>query len=205
MQVLKQRQGALFEAHDHHHDDGDHDHGGDEHAAIDGHIWLDPENAKAIVIAVTKALVARYPESAERFKSNASALDAKIAALESDLTTELAPLKGKSFIVFHDAYHYFENRFGLQAVGSITLSPEVQPSAKRLTEVRQKVAGLGAVCVFAEPGFQPALISAVTEGTKAKAGTLDPEGVALQLGSDLYFDLMHNLAHSLVSCLSPGQ
>ena len=204
--VLKQRQGALFEAHDHHDEGevgGDHDHCGDDHVAIDGHIWLDPENAKAIVTAVTKALVARYPESAGRFKSNAAALDAKIAKLEAELATELAPLNGKSFIVFHDAYHYFEARFGLQASGSITLSPEVQPSAKRLTEVRQKIWGLGAVCVFAEPGFQPALVAAVTEGSKAKSGTLDPEGVALQPGPDLYFDLMRNLGRDMKACLQP--
>ena len=68
-------------------------------------------------------------------------------------------------MVFHDAYQYFEHRFGLTAVGSITVSPEVQPSAKRLTEIRRKIAALDARCVFAEPRFQPNLVNAVIEGT----------------------------------------
>ena len=204
IKVLEQRHGGAFEAHAHSENANEH-HGevdGDR-SRSDGHIWLDPENAKVIVDAVTKVLAARDPENAARYDANALKLRAKIAALETDLTQELAAIKDKPFIVFHDALQYFEKRFGLQAAGSITVSPEVQPSAKRLTEVRHKIAGLSAVCVFAEPGFQPALVAAVTEGSAAKAGTLDPEGIALQPSSDLYFDLMRNLANDMKKCLQP--
>ena len=204
IKVLEQRHGGAFEAHAHSENANEH-HGevdGDR-SRSDGHIWLDPENAKVIVDAVTKVLAARDPENAARYDANALKLRAKIAALETDLTQELAAIKDKPFIVFHDALQYFEKRFGLQAAGSITVSPEVQPSAKRLTEVRHKIAGLSAVCVFAEPGFQPALVAAVTEGSTAKAGTLDPEGIALQPSSDLYFDLMRNLANDMKKCLQP--
>ena len=204
IKVLEQRHGGAFEAHAHSENANEH-HGevdGDR-SRSDGHIWLDPENAKVIVDAVTKVLAARDPENAARYDANALKLRAKIAALETDLTQELAAIKDKPFIVFHDALQYFEKRFGLRAAGSITVSPEVQPSAKRLTEVRHKIAGLSAVCVFAEPGFQPALVAAVTEGSTAKAGTLDPEGIALQPSSDLYFDLMRNLANDMKKCLQP--
>ncbi|HVZ03224.1 zinc ABC transporter substrate-binding protein [Hyphomicrobium sp.] len=209
--LLDQRHGGTFEAHSHSHgagdaDDDDHD-GHEEHAdhhdetGKDGHIWLDPQNAKAIVDVVTKAVSVRYPHDASKFKANALALDRRLDALNQELAAELSGARRKPFIVFHDATQYFENRFGLTAAGSITVSPEVPPSARRLSEVRQKITSLGAVCVFSEPSFQPNLIAAVTEGTAARAGTLDAEGIMLTPGPELYFTLMRGLAHNLTHCL----
>jgi zinc transport system substrate-binding protein len=211
MALLNQRYGGTFERHTHdehllagghfgtehaeHHDD-------DEEGGKDGHIWLDPENAKAIVAVVTKTLEGRYPEYAPTFAANAAALDTRLDALNGELATTLAAARNKPFIVFHDATQYLENRYGLSAAGSITVSPDVPPSAKRLTEVRRKISSLGAVCVFAEPNFQPKLVAAVTEGTAARTGTLDVEGQLLSPGPDLYFDLMRGLAHNLASCLT---
>ena len=151
-------------------------------------------NAKAIADAVASALAARFPSNAAAFKANAEALKGRIDTLAAEIAAELTPVKGKPFIAFHDAYQYFEKRFGLTAAGSITLSPEQQTSAKRLSEVRAKIMETGAACVFAEPGFQPNLVAAVSEGTNAKTATLDPEGLLLSPGPDLYFELMKNLA-----------
>ena len=89
-------------------------------------------------------------------------------------------------------------------MGSITVSPEVQPSAKRLTEIRRKIAALDARCVFAEPHFQPNLVNAVIEGTQAHSGTLDPEGTMIEPGPEAYATLIRNLAASLKSCLAEG-
>jgi zinc transport system substrate-binding protein len=205
--LLNQRTGGTFEQHEHGHDHGGPaDHDGDDAAqgARDGHIWLDTANAKIIVRALADVLSAKSPEYADRFKANAAALDVRIGELETAIAAELTPVKGKPFIVFHDATQYFERRFGLEALGSITVSPEVQPSVKRLSAVRKKIGELGAACVFAEPGFQPNLVAAVTEGTSARSGTLDPEGMTLSPGPELYFDLMMALAHNLKSCLAAG-
>ncbi len=180
--------------------DGAHEES-DDHAGKDGHIWLDPDNAKAIVSYLAKVLAERAPAAADKLEANARRLNARIDTLTADIEAEVDPLKDKPFVVFHDAYQYFENRFGLDAVGAITLSPDVQPSAKRLTELRRKIKSLGAVCVFAEPQFQPNLVAAVTEGTRARSGTLDPEGSTLAPGADLYFELMHKLAAGLKACL----
>lgn len=212
IKLLDQRTGGTFEPHDHAHEhDDEHAHGAhddhddeDAHDAKDGHIWLDPDNAKAIVKAVSAALAAASPENADRIKINAAKLDARIMALESEIAADLAGVKGRPFIVFHDATQYFERHFGLSASGSITVSPEVQPSVKRLSAVRKKIATLEAACVFAEPGFQPNLIAAVTEGTTARSGTLDPEAIALVPGPELYFDLMRAMAANLKSCLAGG-
>lgn len=203
--LLDQRHGGTFEphVHEHHGVEAHEDHDDDDHEAEgkDGHIWLDPQNAKAIVAVVTKTLASRYPEYAAKFTSNAAALDKRLDGLDHELAEELSGARNKPFIVFHDATQYFENRFGLSAAGSITVSPDVPPSGRRLTQVRQRIASLGAVCVFSEPSFQPKLVRAVTEGTQARSGTLDAEGLMLKPGPDLYFALMRGLAHNLMSCL----
>lgn len=214
VKLLAQRTGATFEAHvhtdggdhgGHDHDAHDHDPGiHDHHAVQDGHIWLDPKNAQAIVAAVAAELSARYPDNADLFAKNAAAVTAKIDELIKIIDAQIAPVRGKPFIVFHDAMQYFESRFEIPASGSVTVTPDAQPSAKRLTAVRKKIASLKAACVFAEPGFQPKLVAAVTDGTTARSGTLDPEGAVLAPGADLYFELMHNLAKSVSTCLAPA-
>jgi zinc transport system substrate-binding protein len=212
VKLLDQRKGGTFEKHSHGHEAGEETHAGqaDDHEdhddhdedGKDGHLWLDPQNAKAIVADVAKALETRYPEYADKVGHNAAALDADLDALDSELAAELKGSHGKPFIVFHDATQYFENHFGLSAAGSITVSPDVPPSARRLTEVRHKISLLGAVCVFTEPSFQPNLVAAVTEGTHARAGTIDAEGQMLTAGPGLYFELMRGMAHNLASCLN---
>lgn len=203
------RASGTFEGHRHEphgdaHDDDGHDE--DEHdgalSNVDGHIWLDPDNAKAIVAYLADILSTRAPEHAATFNANARELTAELDALSADLETQMGPVRDKPFVVFHDGYQYFEKRFGLDAVGAITVSPEIPPSAKRLTELRRKIRSLAAVCVFAEPMFQPNLIAAVTEGTGARSGTLDPLGAALEPGAPLYFTLMRDLAAGIDSCLN---
>lgn len=125
----------------------------------------------------------------------------KLDGLVAEINAELEPVKGRGYVVFHDAYQYFENRFGLTAVGSITVSPEVLPGAERVRELQEKVRGLDATCVFSEPQFQPKLVSTVTENTNAGAGVLDPLGATIKDGPDLYFTLIRNMAASLKGCL----
>jgi zinc transport system substrate-binding protein len=205
VKLLPLRRSGAFEAHVHpgrEHEAGTEEvHGDDAASGMDGHIWLDPDNAKAIVAYLAQVLAERAPAAADRLAANARRLNARIDALTADIAAEVDPLKGKPFVVFHDAYQYFEKRFGLNAVGAITLSPDVQPSARRLTELRRKIKSLDAVCVFAEPQFQPNLVAAVTEGTTARSGALDPEGSTLTPGPELYFELMRKLAGGLKACL----
>lgn len=181
------------------HDDHGHNHAKD---AMDPHIWLDPQNAKVIAKAASDALSAVDPENAATYAANLSDLNARLDALSAEIGETLAPAKGKAFVVFHDAYHYFEHRFDFEAAGSITVSPEAQPGAERVREIRDRIKELGAVCVFSEPQFTPALIETVTEGSNAKGGVLDPLGSAIGNGPDLYPTLVRNMANSLATCLS---
>ena len=186
----------------HGHDDHGHDdHAGHAHGAFDPHIWLDPVNAKVLVQEIEEALAAADPDHAATYDANAEAVTAKLDALISDVEAEVAGLSDKGFIVFHDAYHYFEERFGLEAAGSITVSPEVMPGAERVSELRDKVQDLGATCIFSEPQFEPRLVQTISEGTGARSGVLDPLGADLTDGPDLYFQLIRNMATSFRNCL----
>lgn len=203
---LKFREGGAFEPHDdgdEHEASDDHAHDHDhDHGEFDTHLWLDPHNAKAMVAEITTSLVAADPANALTYEANQKTLDDKLDALDTEIASTLAPVKDKPFIVFHDAYQYFEHRYGVHVSGSITVSPETIPGAQRVAEIHSKVADLGATCVFAEPQFEPKLVNVVLEGTAAKSGVLDPEAATLPQGPDLYFDLMRGIASSLKTCLS---
>ena len=201
----KVRSGGTFEAHD----EGpsgkhSHSHGharGKGGAGIDAHIWLDPSNATLIAAQVAEVLGEVQPDAATRFKANADAFGRSLATLTTELSEKLSPLAGRPFIVFHDAYQYFEKRFGLEAAGSVTVSPDLAPSVKRLTALRAKIGRLKAVCVFAEPQFEPRLVATIAENTTAKRGVLDPLGASIPAGSGHYAALMRKLAVDLAECL----
>ncbi|MEP2942947.1 MAG: zinc ABC transporter substrate-binding protein [Hyphomicrobiales bacterium] len=202
--------------HDKHDDHDDHDkkaksdhkehkkagHDHEAHGAHDAHVWLDPVNAKALVHEIEETLVEADPANAGKYEANAKAISSKIDVLIADVAAELKPLHDKNFIVFHDAYQYFEKRFDVTASGSITVSPEVLPGAERISEIRSKLKGLDAACVFAEPQFESKLVSTVIEGTKAKSGIIDPLGARLDAGPNLYFQLIQNMAASFKGCLT---
>jgi zinc transport system substrate-binding protein len=151
---------------------------------------------------IVQALSAADKANAGKFQSNGEDLKRRLDQLSAELSTELAPVANRPFIVFHDALQYFEKRFGLKAAGSIAMSPEVAPSAKRLSTLRKKVVSLGVACVLAEPQFDTRLVNNLTEGTKARIGTIDPEGAKLDAGPGLYFQLLRNLARDLKACLA---
>lgn len=182
-----------------HEDEHHHDHG-----AVDPHLWLDPVNAQVMVAEIAHELSEADPDNAERYQANAETVNARLDDLIARTKAEVAPAAGKPFVVFHDAYHYFEDRFGLTAAGSITISPENPPGADRVAQIQDKVRDLGATCVFAEPQFEPKLVTVVIEGSDARAGVLDPLGATLENGPDLYFDLIGNMASSFAECLTPA-
>ena len=203
--LLKMRTGGTFEADDHGHGKGGKHKHGHSHAhdknAIDGHLYLDPANASAIATHMAEVLSKAHPAGAERFKANAEAFGREMTALTGELEARTKPLSGRAFIVFHDAYQFFERRFGLEATGSVTVSPEVAPSARRLSALRRKINELKAVCVFSEPQFEPRLVATITEKTEAKRAVLDPLGVSIPAGPAHYATLLRNLAAELEACL----
>ena len=198
--------------HDDHagHDHGEEEHGHDDHAGHDHgeddpHAWLDPENGKVWLDAIAAALSQADPENAGTYYANAAAGKAELDALSEEITQMLVPVQGADYVVFHDAYQYFEARFGISAAGSISLADASDPSAARIAEIRDKVAELGVRCVFSEPQFDAGLVAAVFEGAEAEAAVIDPLGVGLEQGPMLYPELLRGLARDMSACLSGNQ
>ena len=194
------------------HEPGEEEHAAEEHAeeehdhaheagSLDAHLWLDPDNAKVIAAAMAETLAGADPANAATYRANAAGLAERIDALDAELKQQLAPFKDRPFVVFHDAYQYFEMQYGLNAAGSITVAPDQPPGAKRLAEIRATIAERHAACVFREPQFEPALVELVVEGSGARQGELDPEAASLTEGPELYFELMRGLARNIVGCL----
>jgi zinc transport system substrate-binding protein len=194
--VLKAREGGLWEP------DADEPGVQPGETEIDPHLWLDPANAVAIVRTVTEALDRLDPSDAARYDANAAATIRAVNALDADLARALEPVHAKPFVVFHDAYQYFQARYHLNAIGSITVSPDREPGAKRIAAITARIKTLGPVCIFSEPQFQPKLMATLMTETHARGGVLDPEGVSLPAGADLYFRLMRDLATNLRGCLA---
>lgn len=177
----------------------DHDH--EDHDDIDPHIWLDPRNAIAMVDAIAAALTDIDPQHGPRYRANATRLKQRLERFDADLAARLAPVAERPYVVFHDAYQYFEHRYGLAAVGSITVDPELRPGARRVQEIRHQIQNRGALCVFSEPQFRPALVAVLIADTPAGTAVLDPLGSGLASGPELYFELLHRLAGALTGCL----
>ena len=201
------RDNDAWERHDHHgHDDHDkhgkkHDDHDDHEKEDDVHIWLSPDNAIKIVQKVNKVLSLYFPENSKIYNDNTTKFIDKIKNLKMELVRELSPIKNKPYIVFHDAYQYFEKTFELNAVGSVALEGDIASSPKQISFIKDKIIKSKASCVFQEPQFDSKLVKIVVEGTDAKIGTLDPLGVNITGDKDFYLQLLSNMAKSLKECL----
>lgn len=207
---LASRENALFEGHS---DDAE-DHGGDDHAEddhieeeedmhgeFDTHAWLSPQNAANWLDLIADQLSAIDSDNAATYLENASVGRAEIEELSAEINAILEPVRGGRFIVFHDAYQYFEDAFDFPASGAISISDASDPSPTRIMEIRTRVADEGIDCVLAEPQFNSGLVATVMDSTEAKTGILDPLGTGMVPGSTLYPQLMRNLASTLSACL----
>ncbi|MBZ4193802.1 MAG: zinc ABC transporter substrate-binding protein [Candidatus Contendobacter sp.] len=203
--TLPLREGGVWESHSHEHEESSQPpaHHQDHHAAShDAHLWLNPINAAAMVKQIVATLSEVDPAHRTDYPRNGAALTERLESLDQQLVTELEPVKTQPYIVFHDAYQYFEWRYGLNGVGAVVLNPEQRSGAKRVAEIQARIRDLNVRCVFSEPQFQPALVETVIAGSNARRGVLDPEGAELPAGPDAYFQLLQNLSSALRTCLS---
>lgn len=206
VRLLPTREGGVWGSHEHEeesHDHGEHAHEeeGHDHGERDMHVWLSPANARAMVEAIAGVLAEVDPANAATYRRNASRYAERIDALDAELRAALAPVREVPYIVFHDAYQYFERAYGLRGVGTLTVSPQRSPGVQRVADLRALVRDRGARCVFAEPQFEPRLVRTVVANTPARSGELDPLGSKLAAGPQLYFELMRALAQSMRACL----
>ncbi len=194
----------LMKGEDEHDHDPAHGEKGDahhHHGEYNMHLWLSPEIARSTAVAIHEKLVELMPQSRAKLDANLKDFEAQLAATDKQVGNELAPLKGKGYFVFHDAYGYYEKHYGLTPLGHFTVNPEIQPGAQRLHEIRTQLVEQKATCVFAEPQFRPAVVEAVARGTSVRMGTLDPLGTNIKLGKTSYSAFLSQLANQYASCL----
>jgi len=177
------------------------DHGpGHAHSGKDPHAWLDPHNAKAWLDLIAARLAKADPENAPSYKDNAREGKAVIDEAVQEVDTLLEPVRGDHYIVFHDAYQYYERAFDVPAAGAISLGDASDPSAARVQAARDLVAKRGVSCVYAEPQYNPGLVATVLDGTDAGTAVIDPLGTELALGPSFYPALLRDLARRMADC-----
>ena len=208
IEILKFREENIFDDHDDHddhdgHDDeheghDDHDHHGHAHGEFDAHIWLDPMNAKEMVHKIAHELGDLDPTNKETYEANAvktlKSLDKLIEEVNNSLPKDI------SYIVFHDAYQYFEKRFGVSSAGALTLNPDVLPGAKQIADIKNLIIDKGIKCIFSEPQYNPKIIETLASDMSISTGILDPLGAYLEKGNGMYEELIREISNSIIKC-----
>ena len=191
--------------HEHEHDDHDAAEGAEHHhEGLDPHAWLSPVNAGTWLTLIGSELARRDPEHAATYVANAAQARLRLATLDAQMQAELAPLKGRSFVTFHDAYGYFTAHYGLTSAGAVSMGDAAEPGAAHLTELRADLTTKAVVCAFPEANHDPKQVDMLLDGTAVKRGAaLDPEGSTLTYGPTLYEDLLAGLGRAMRDCLAP--
>lgn len=187
--------------HEHEHAGGDADHDEHDHAhqpgSLDAHLWLLPANARVIAAQMADDLAAADPANAARYQANLQAFGQRLALLDGQLKARLAPLTGKPFFVFHEAFDYFEAAYGLQHAGVFSVASEVQPGARHVAAMRERLQAAGPSCVFSEPPLRPRLAQTLSAGLPVTLAELDALGAKAQS----YEQLLDGLASGMAACL----
>jgi zinc transport system substrate-binding protein len=170
-------------------------------SGIDGHIWLDPDNGIAIARAVAQALSSADPSRARLYADNAEAFAQRLRQLDAQIARRLAPVRTRPYIVFHDAYRYFEDHYGLKPVGSVTVASDRPPGTRRIETIHSRIKSTNVACVFSTAQFSPRLVAALIEGTSVNSAPLDDLGAGIAPGPNAYERLLSSIAETVVSCL----
>ena len=223
IEKLKFREENIFDDHDDHddhdgHKDDDHDdhddhdghedeheghddhagHEGHNHGEFDAHIWLDPMNAKEMVHEIAHELSELDPSNKEIYEANANRALKSLDKLMEDVGKDVP--KDISYVVFHDAYQYFEKRFGVSTAGALTLNPDVLPGAKQIADIQDLISDKGIKCIFSEPQYNPKIIETLASDMKISTGILDPLGANLDKGNTMYEELIKKISNSIKNC-----
>jgi len=179
-------------------DDHDHDH---RPGSLDAHLWLSPVNARVVADKMAADLSAADPANAERYQRNAKAFDERLDALDQRLKKRLADVEGKPYFVFHEAFDYFEDTYGLKHAGVFAVAAEVQPGAQHVAAMRTRLQEVGKTCVFSEPPLRPRLAETLVAGLPVKLAELDALGGYTPATAQGYEQMLEKLGNDLAGCL----
>jgi zinc/manganese transport system substrate-binding protein len=188
--------------HDHTHVlDREHSHSHGDGA--NPHIWLDPVIAKKQAANIADALQKADPSNASAYAENGKVYEAKLATLDSDYRSTLAPLPNKNLVTFHDAFPYLAARYKMNYVGAVSEFPEKDPTPKQLAALVDKIRSLKVGVLFAENGYAPGLLKKIAAETGAKVSELDTLEVG-QGTATAYLDRMGANLESLRKAFAKG-
>jgi zinc transport system substrate-binding protein len=179
-------------------DEHDHDH---RPGSLDAHLWLSPVNARVIAAKMATDLSAADPANAARYQSNLKAFDERLDALDIRLKKRLAAVEGKPYFVFHEAFDYFEDAYGLKHTGVFSVAAEVQPGAQHVAAMRARLQEVGKTCVFSEPPLRPRLAETLVAGLPVKLAELDALGGYTPATAQGYEQVLEKLGNDLAGCL----
>ncbi|MGR5236587.1 zinc ABC transporter substrate-binding protein ZnuA [Vibrio alfacsensis] len=196
--TLSKIPGLALRAYDSEHN---HGHNGHDHGTHDPHFWLGVEPVKQVATVIAHQLAEVDPINADKYNANLTQFEQQLKQTDAEIKQQLAPIQDKGYFVFHDAYGYFEEHYGMNKLGRFTVTPDRKPGAKTLIHIRQELASGDVACVFSEPQFTPAVVESVLRGSEVTNGTLDPLGSDIEVQSGSYFELLRNMANSFSQCL----
>nr|WP_269783809.1 zinc ABC transporter substrate-binding protein [Pseudomonas protegens] len=179
-------------------DEHDHDH---RPGTLDAHLWLSPINARVIATRMAADLSAADPANAARYQNNLKAFSERLDALDARLKARLAGIAGKPYFVFHEAFDYFEDAYGLKHAGVFSVAAEVQPGAQHVAAMRARLQQVGKTCVFSEPPLRPRLAETLVAGLPVKLAELDALGGYTPATAQGYEQVLEKLGSDLAGCL----
>lgn len=188
--------------HEHEHGHHGHDHDHHEGLTTNWHVWYSPAISKIVAQKVADKLTAQFPDKKDLITQNLADFNRTLAEQGEKITAQLANVKDKGFYVFHDAYGYFNDAYGLKQTGYFTINPLVAPGAKTLAHIKEEIAEHKVNCLFAEPQFTPKVIESLAQNTKVNVGQLDPIGDKIALGKNSYAAFLQATADSYAECLA---
>jgi zinc transport system substrate-binding protein len=176
----------------------DHDH---SPGSLDAHLWLSSVNARVIAARMATDLSAADPTNAARYQSNVKVFDQRLDAMDARVKARVADVAGKPFFVFHEAFDYFEDAYGLKHTGVFSVAAEVQPGAQHVAAMRARLSEVGKTCVFSEPPMRPRLAETLTAGLPVKLAELDGLGGYTPATAQGYEQMVEKLGNDLAGCL----
>ena len=168
--------GHAEEEGEHAEDEGEAAHGeeGHDHEGEDPHLWLDPTRLSTVADAVAEQLAERAPDRAQEFQGRADELKAELAELDAELEEGLSSCARTDLVTSHDAFGYLADRYGLEQVSISGLSPEDEPSPRRLAEVAQFAQEREVTTIFFEELVSPRVAESLAREVGAQTAVLSP-------------------------------
>ncbi len=173
----------------------------EQHLYSDPHLWLSTSNGLMMIDFFQQWLSELDPVNKSKYSKNAIDMKNRVKDFQSIATGQLESVHSQPYLVYHDAYQYFEKEFDMNAVGSVSTNPQQPPGAKRIHELRQLIVDQKIKCIFREPQFESRIIEVLSEGNDIKTGKLDPLGIDIAPGDGLWFKLMTQLSNTIKDCL----